>query len=121
MRTLGLVGFVCAIALVSASHAAPVGGAWSGRAKGDAVWKTTKIFRGGERASVQVIDKPGDLVPLRVAVFDSTGVLMGEDKGDAIPEGTYMSVSWFPPRDGTYSIEIRHVDNGAFNCYVTIK
>src|SRR5262249_24767241 len=104
MRTLGVIGFVCAILLVSASPAARVGGAWSGRAKGEAVWKKVMNFRGGERASVQVIDKPADIIPLRVAVFDSTGVLMGEDKGNAIPEGNYMSVSWYPPRDGTYSI-----------------
>ncbi|HZZ80474.1 MAG TPA: PPC domain-containing protein [Gemmataceae bacterium] len=122
MRTLAMSACVGLLALLSAAHASPVGGAFAKQIKQkEEVWKDTKIFRGGERASVQVVGKLPDLANMHLAVFDAKGVLIAEDNGDIDPNGNFMSVSWYPPRDGTYTIEIRTTSSNGLLCYVTIK
>jgi hypothetical protein len=122
MRTLAILACVGALAFLSAAQASPVGGAWAkGIEEAGEVWKDTKMYRGGERASVQVVGKLPDLANLRLAVFDSKGVLVAEDRGNADPDGNFMAASWYPPRDGTYTVEIRTIQGSGFECYVTIK
>jgi hypothetical protein len=120
MRFLAAFAFVASFAFLAGVQASPVGGAWAkGIEASSEIWKDVKIYRGGERASVQVVGK--DISSLSVAVFDSRGTLVAEDKGNVDPEGNFMCASWYPPRDDTYTVEIRSSQGKGFKCYVTIR
>jgi hypothetical protein len=78
-------------------------------------------FRGGQRASVQVVGdhKSGGIV--HVAVKDAKDNLIAEDKGRELPVGDLAAVIWYPPRDGEYRITIRNLDNRAAKYFVAIR
>lgn len=120
MRFVATLAFVASFAFLSSIQASPVSGAFAkGIESPSEVWKDVKLYRGGERASVQVVGK--DIAHLSVAVFDSKGTLVAEDRGNVESEGNFMCASWYPPRDDTYTVEIRSSQGKGFKCYVTIR
>jgi hypothetical protein len=85
-------------------EASPLGGMKGYQEKVDG--GTTKVFKvtfkGGERACVIVVGDHKPVVPLALKVEDSTGKLIGEDKGGR----DLCAVIWYPARDGEYTIHI---------------
>jgi hypothetical protein len=80
-----------------------------------------KRFRGGERASVQVIGDHKSTTMVTITVHDEKKNVVAEDKGREQPVGDISAVIWYPPRDGEYRITIRNSDSRAARYFVAIR
>ncbi len=81
----------------------------------------TKRFRGGERASVQVIGDHKSASVVHIAVHDDKKNLVAEDKGRELPIADIAAVLWYPPRDGDYRITISNLDSRPAKYFVAIR
>src|SRR3954468_12414423 len=88
----------------------------------------TRVFRGGQRATVVVIGDHNPVADLEVRVYevkgDSEGKLIAHDGGKASRD--IVGVSWVPARTGPYRIVIRNpaplTEKNPFNrCYVVLR
>lgn len=124
MRRILILAFVCSLALTPIGVSSPIDGAWSNRVDITAsdTWKTTRVFRAGERAGIMVIgDHQKEIPNLEVSVYDKKGNLIVEDKGVGVLVGDFAAVIWYPPRDGEYRIEVRNPGKLPNRCYISIK
>jgi hypothetical protein len=87
-------------------------------------WTVTKRFRGGERASVQVIRLGGDSyveTTVSVKIYDEKNNLVAEDRGRQVPAKDMVAVFWYPPRDAAYRIEVRNAESIPTRYFVAIR
>lgn len=80
-----------------------------------------KRFRGGERASVQVIGDHKSPATVSITVHDEKQNVVAEEKGRDNPVGDISAVIWYPPRDGEYRITIRNSDARPARYFVAIR
>jgi hypothetical protein len=120
---------ILALAMVFSLAGAPLGvgspsdGDWSKNEEisPGVVWTRTKMFRGGERAGVSAaVLTPGGGAQLRLAVFDKKGELVAEDQGTKLISD-FVAVSWYPPRDGEYRIELRNTGTRSPKIWIAIR
>ena len=125
MRCILTCVFVFSLALAPIGIGSPTGGAWSKREKlpANEIWKTTKTFRGGERACVLVVGdhKQKEIPHLHVKVYDKSNQLILEDKNNTTFVGDYVGIIWYPPRDGEYHIEVHNPSSEVNQCWIAIK
>jgi hypothetical protein len=104
------IAFLAVLSLVPFGASAPVGGTYSERNEIiSEPWRTTRIFQGGERASVFALgDRPDEefIGKLHVKVFDAKGNLVAEDAGSNSLVGDFVGVSWYPARTAEYRVEV---------------
>ena len=74
-------------------------------------------FRGGERACVIVRGDHKPVVNVEVHISDDKGRPITKDVGG----GDLVAVTWYPPRDGNYTIRIVNHGKEYNECYVVLK
>ena len=124
MRRIFLLVALSLLAVVPIGTSAPIGGTWSDRVPVESkVWTAVRKFQAGERAAVLAIgdhDERG--VKVHIAVYDvATKELIAEDRGDSETAGDFVGLTWYPPRDGDYRVEVRHSGSGTNKVYIAIK
>ena len=109
-------------ALTPTSLSSPIDGIFAKKVDVPAEGITTiKRFRGGERASVQVVGDHKMLAPLHLTIHDEKDKLIVEDKGAETPAGDMVAVIWYPPRDGNYRISVKNSEGRPYKYFMSIR
>ena len=120
MRRILALGCFGVLILTPFGVGSPIGGAFSDNVElVDETWTMTKTFRAGERACVLAVGSREAAANMTITVKDTKGTVIAEDKAAGNLTGNIVAVTWYPPRDGEYRIEVRHP--GSRDCYVAIK
>jgi hypothetical protein len=80
----------------------------------------TQTFAAGQRACAIVIGDHDPVVDVEVKVYDSKKQLVAQERGQQ-PAQDFVAVMWYPPRQETYTIEIRNYGKDYNVCSVAIK
>lgn len=72
-----------------------------------AAFTLTLAYRGGERACVTAIGDHDPVQELAIVVTDAKGAVVATDRGKG-PASDFVCAIWYPPRDGTYRIEVHN-------------
>ncbi len=125
-RKLFPVGLIL-LSLVPFSRGGPVDGtSWEqkqvprGSAKEAGSLRFSKTFVAGQRACVIVIGDHKPVVDVEVKVYDAKGRLVAEDRGQD-PAKDFVAVMWYPPRQETYSIEVRSYGDVENDCSIAVR
>ncbi len=121
MRNLSFLALLFLLGTGPIGDGAPITGVFAKDVEiGPEPWKQVKRFRGGERAAVLVAGKGKMPPPIQLTVYDDSGKVVAEEKGQN-PSGFMVAVVWYPARDADYRLEIRTLDSRVNKCFVTIK
>jgi len=123
MRRNAVLAVLAFISLVPFGVSSPIDGTYGEKNDiGSQPWRTTRTFRGGERASVLALGARPDeefVGKLHIKVFDAKGNLVAEDSGNSNLAGDFVGVVWYPPRTGEYRIEVHSAK--ANEVYIAVK
>lgn len=110
-------------ALTPISRSSPVNGVIARKYEvpGEGLTLPPVKFRGGQRASVQVIGDHQSASIVHVTIKDDKGNVIAEEKGREHPVADIAAVIWYPPRDAEYRIHIRNVDSRPAKYFVAIR
>lgn len=122
MFTIAVLILLAFLAWHPPGYSAPIKGAIAKSIEiPDAGWTTTERFRGGERASVQVVvGKRAFLSTVSITVHDQNGKKIAEDTGRG-RTSDMAAVFWYPPRDGDYKITVRNLESRTHAYFVFIR
>jgi hypothetical protein len=132
-RTLIFVGLLM-LAVAMPGHGGPVdGSSWTkvqvpagggsiqgGNASEPGTWSLTRTFAAGQRASVIAIGDHDPVVDVEIKIYDSKNQLVVKRRG-AEPAPDFVMVTWYPPREENYKIEVNSYGKVANIVSIAIK